>query len=83
MTVIAEPEQPAVVAEDAGESHVEMADLPVDGALEPSVTANTHSDPAPAQPDGPSLDATDAVQSQSEAEAEKKPRRRGWWSLGR
>jgi ribonuclease E len=67
----------------AAESHAEMADLPVDGALEPSVTANTHSDPAPAQPDGPALDATDAVQSQSEAEAEKKPRRRGWWSLGR
>ncbi len=68
----------------SAESHAEMADVPVDGALEPSVTANVAaSDPAPAPSDGPALDATDAVQNQSEPEAENKPRRKGWWSLGR
>ncbi len=83
--VAAEPAADAVSEAPvvAAEGHAEMSDLPVDGALEPSVTANVGTpDPAPAPSDGPALDATDAVQNQSEPEADK-PRRKGWWSLGR
>ena len=59
-----------------------MEDVPVSGALEQSVTATVDSHPEVA-PEGPILDATDAELEQAEPEGEPKPRKRGWWSLGR
>jgi len=74
------PAAPESVA--AAETHPVMEDVPVSGALEQSVTATVDSHPEVA-PEGPILDATDAELEQAEPEGEPKPRKRGWWSLGR